>query len=253
MKSWLGKTIAAVRSAAQGKISVQSAVEHVVSPTVAAGEANVHENFFECSFLALGQLCKVDGRVNEYEIEFARQLMERMNLDKDNRQRAMKLFNQGKQMGRELGADIKALVARFGGSSQMTHLMAETMLQGAYADGTLSYQERAWLQNLCHWLNINHIQFGYIQQKVDAQRQVKQQAKRSVSKQAQMNQWYQVLGVTPGANLADVRLAYKRKISQYHPDKLAGMKASPEFSALYEFKARQIRDAYDQIVAAKEK
>ena len=44
---------------------------------------------------------------------------------------------------------------------------------------------------------------------------------------------------------AEIDLAYRRLISQYHPDKLAG--AAPELRAQAEKKARQINAAYDRI------
>ncbi|MQP74387.1 DnaJ domain-containing protein [Stenotrophomonas sp. MYb238] len=56
---------------------------------------------------------------------------------------------------------------------------------------------------------------------------------------------YRELGVTREASDAEIDLAYRRLISQYHPDKLAG--AAPELRAQAEKKARQINAAYDRI------
>ncbi|MTI73706.1 MAG: J domain-containing protein [Stenotrophomonas sp.] len=56
---------------------------------------------------------------------------------------------------------------------------------------------------------------------------------------------YRELGVTREASDAEIDLAYRRLISQYHPDKLAG--AAPELLAQAEKKARQINAAYDRI------
>ena len=56
---------------------------------------------------------------------------------------------------------------------------------------------------------------------------------------------YRELGVTRDATDAEIDLAYRRLISQYHPDKVAG--AAPELRAAAEKKARQINAAYDRI------
>jgi len=56
---------------------------------------------------------------------------------------------------------------------------------------------------------------------------------------------YRELGLTREASDAEVDLAYRRLISQYHPDKVAG--AAPELRAQAERKARQINAAYDRI------
>ncbi|WP_202843286.1 J domain-containing protein [Luteimonas saliphila] len=56
---------------------------------------------------------------------------------------------------------------------------------------------------------------------------------------------YRVLGVTSDASDAEIDQAYRRLMSQYHPDKVAG--AAPELRARAEDKAREINAAYDRI------
>jgi DnaJ-domain-containing protein 1 len=61
--------------------------------------------------------------------------------------------------------------------------------------------------------------------------------------------WHQVLGVSEQASLEDIRLAYQRKISQYHPDKLAGL--GPEFGVIAEARTKEINLAYQAALAAR--
>jgi len=56
---------------------------------------------------------------------------------------------------------------------------------------------------------------------------------------------YRELGLTGEATAAEIDLAYRRLISQFHPDKFAG--ASPEQRQQAEHRARQINTAYDRI------
>ena len=56
---------------------------------------------------------------------------------------------------------------------------------------------------------------------------------------------YRVLEVDPAASMAEVEAAYRRLISQYHPDKVAG--AAPELRDAAEKRAREINAAYDRI------
>lgn len=62
---------------------------------------------------------------------------------------------------------------------------------------------------------------------------------------------YRVFGLTEEASDAEVELAYRRLISQYHPDKLAG--AAPELQRQAEAKSRDINTAYDRIRAKRKK
>jgi len=56
---------------------------------------------------------------------------------------------------------------------------------------------------------------------------------------------YAELGLTADASDAQVDQAYRRLISQYHPDKVAG--AAPELRRQAETRARAINAAYDRI------
>ena len=56
---------------------------------------------------------------------------------------------------------------------------------------------------------------------------------------------YRVLGLTEEATDAEVDLAYRRLITQYHPDKLSG--AADELRRQAEARAREINGAYDRI------
>ena len=56
---------------------------------------------------------------------------------------------------------------------------------------------------------------------------------------------YRVFGLTEDASMAEIDQAYRRLISQYHPDRLAG--AAPELQRQAEATARDINAAYDRI------
>ena len=56
---------------------------------------------------------------------------------------------------------------------------------------------------------------------------------------------YAVQGLTSDASDAEIDQAYRRLISQYHPDKLAGV--APDLRRQAETKAGEINGAYDRI------
>ena len=55
--------------------------------------------------------------------------------------------------------------------------------------------------------------------------------------------WFEVLGVSEFSSREQITAAYKRKISEYHPDKVAKM--GSEIVALAELKSKQINAAYE--------
>lgn len=56
---------------------------------------------------------------------------------------------------------------------------------------------------------------------------------------------YVVLDIPESASMDDIEQAYRRKISDYHPDKVAN--AAPELKQLAEQRAREINAAYDAL------
>ena len=62
---------------------------------------------------------------------------------------------------------------------------------------------------------------------------------------------YRVFGLTADASDAEVDQAYRRLISQYHPDRLEG--AAPELRARAEARARELNAAYDRIKQLRKK
>jgi len=59
--------------------------------------------------------------------------------------------------------------------------------------------------------------------------------------------WHEVLGVAPSASSDEIRDAYKRKMSQYHPDKVASL--GEEFMEIAVNKSKEINMAYKKGMA----
>jgi DnaJ-domain-containing protein 1 len=55
--------------------------------------------------------------------------------------------------------------------------------------------------------------------------------------------WFEVLGVAETAEAAEIERAYRMKISQYHPDKVAQL--GEDIRQLAEAKSKEINAAYD--------
>ena len=57
------------------------------------------------------------------------------------------------------------------------------------------------------------------------------------------NNWFEILELSSNASKEEIVLAYKKKISQYHPDKVSSL--GSDLQALAEEKSKKINAAYD--------
>lgn len=60
-----------------------------------------------------------------------------------------------------------------------------------------------------------------------------------------LSEAYKVLGLQPSATDEEIERAYRRMISDYHPDKVAG--SAEEIKALAEQRSRAINQAYERL------
>jgi DnaJ-domain-containing protein 1 len=61
--------------------------------------------------------------------------------------------------------------------------------------------------------------------------------------------WHDVLGVSPDATHEQIVGAYRARMSEYHPDKVANL--GPDIRALAEQKAKEINAAYAEATAGR--
>ncbi|WP_252179316.1 co-chaperone DjlA [Endozoicomonas sp. 4G] len=208
--------------------------------------------FFQATFLAMGRLAKADGRVSEHEIEMASAIMNQMRLSPDQREAAINLFNQGKQPN----ADISAALAEFrrvAGSSTLIPLFLEIQLQAAYADGSLTQAERVVFRQICEQLGVSQISFELLHKRFQAQRAYYQAGGQQGGGWARpdsgqsLAKAYEVLGVEPAATDSEVKRAYRKLMSQHHPDKLVAKGLPEEMMEVAKQKTQEIQAAYDQV------
>lgn len=226
----------------------------------AGNQAQTQQAFFNATFLVMGYIAKADGRVSEAEIQAARTVMTRMGLNEALRQRAMELFTQGKQPDFNLDQTLSELLQACHHNKILLRMFVEMQMQAAQADGALSQAKQHVLQQICARLGFAPLNFvffedlfgfrqGYQQQ--GYQQDYRRGYQTSSRPQTSLKDAYTLLGVSETANDADVKRAYRRMMSQHHPDKLVSKGLPEEMIKLATQKTQNIKAAYDQICAAR--
>jgi len=227
--------------------------------------------FFTATFSVMGHIAKADGRVDKSEIALAQALMERMNLDDELRSLAIKLFNEGKQDG----FDAEALVLQFRQECQrrtsLYRMFVEILIQAALADGEMSAEEEVALLKVAGILGFTEFSYRQLEilvrysmgmnQAHEAGRGARGQhtgGGRSSGRRAapgsgrlSVKDACKVLGVETSDDKATVKRAYRRLMSQHHPDKLVSKGLPDEMIKLATDKTQHIQKAYERVKESK--
>lgn len=209
--------------------------------------------FFTATFSVMGKVAKVDGRVCEDEIGFARGVMEHMALSEEQRRVAMGLFTQGKSPEFDLDAALAQFRRECHGRSHLLRIFLEIQLQAAYADGRLDAVERRLLLHISESLGFSAREFEHLDAMVRFAREFTgaEAPPRQAPARDHLRDAYRVLGVSPDASPDEIKRAYRRLMNQHHPDKLIAKGLPEEMVRLATEKTQEIKTAYETIKTAR--
>jgi len=221
-------------------------------------QAQAQQAFFDTTFLVMGHIAKADGRVSEAELQAARIIMQRMNLNEQMRQRAMELFTQGKQSDFNLDQALANLVQACHRNKVLLRMFVEIQMQAMLAESSLSQTKQQILQKICQYLGFAPLNFTLFEHlfgfgrsaQDDYQQRTYRGAPRAHSRMS-VQDAYAVLNVPSTANDSEIKKAYRRLMSQNHPDKLVSKGLPEEMIKLATEKTQNIKAAYELICEAR--
>jgi DnaJ like chaperone protein len=160
---------------------------------------------------------------------------------------AIEHFTQGKGPDFRLTNAIDRLGNALAGRRDLKRAFIEIQLQALIASGGLDRAKRELLWRVARQLGMGRVELAQIEALVRAQQASAASSTRRFERD--LNEAYEVLGVKPDAAAKDIKLAYRRLMSQHHPDKLVARGLPESMKANAEQKTREIRAAYDRIKA----
>ncbi len=203
--------------------------------------------FFETTFSLMGHMAKADGRVSEDEIAQAEALMARMGMDESKRKEAIYLFKEGTGADYDMQATLSRFVAasRFRGDLKRNLIMF--LVEIAIADGEIHINEEDMLRRVANAINIDADSFEKMLEMLKAQRTFGGGAAGRASTADELANAYQALGVVSTASDKDIKKAYRKLMSQYHPDKMIAKGVPEDMLAMATEKTQEIQSAYEVI------
>jgi len=210
--------------------------------------------FFETAFMVMGYLAKADGRVSEEEISQAEALMGRLGLTPEHRQEAIELFKQGSKTDFQLEPTISNFISEGGRQHNLPTLLLEFLFSIALADGVLHPAEQDILARTASYLGVNARQFEKLLSMLMAQQSFaggQQSHFQQAPRLDELENAYKALGVASSDSDREIKKAYRRLMSQHHPDKLIAQGVPADMLKLATEKAQEIQVAYDLVKNAR--
>ncbi len=234
-------------------VLVGNVVDRGRSSFTPARRQHIEQQFFQTSFRLLGHLAKADGRVSEAEIAGTEDLMTRMGLTAEHRRQAINEFKTGTTTGFDLDREMDQFIAICGRQPRLQQALLSYLVMLSLADGQMHQAEEHVLRQVAQRLGMPAAVFDRLLQMIQAQASFHQSRYQSggagvgpASPQA-LAMAYQVLGVDQGASDAEIRKAYRKLISENHPDKLIGQGMPEDMVRMATERSQEIRAAYELI------
>jgi DnaJ like chaperone protein len=256
--SWYGKLIGAVLGAIIGRGLLGAIIGLLIghqfdrrssstSTRVTSDPRSLSVAFFRATFRAMGHVAKADGRVTPQEIDAARDAMRRFSLNGRDMRLAMDLYTEGKHPDFPLDAELRDLRAAAAGREDLTRLFVQIQLEAALQGEGLNPASRAILARMCDALGITALEFAALEAMARMRGRPAGPSQTAESASSRLADAYQALGVAAGANDAEVTLAYRRLVSQNHPDKLVANGLPESMIEAAHERTRRILEAYELI------
>ncbi|MDP5032336.1 MAG: co-chaperone DjlA [Paraglaciecola sp.] len=216
--------------------------------------------FFHTLFSVMGHIAKADGKVSDAEIKMATLLMNQMGLEGETRREAQEAFREGKANDFPLKQTVLEFKESCHGRRDVLQVYLEILIQAAYVDGTLDKAEQQILEKVAGYMGFSENDLLYLLSVFEAELRFRsaqgrnqgqgghssnQRRNTSYSAQQSIDDAYKILGMSPSDDDKSIKKAYRKLMSENHPDKLVSKGLPKQALELAKNKTQDIQAAYE--------
>ena len=202
--------------------------------------------FIVALFSMLAKMAKADGQVSKAEIQLVDDFIKNnLRLSGDDRQQAIKIFQNAKDDEYSI-YDYAQQYRQLIRNQAMREMVYRLLFAVAFADGELHPAEEKILKDIPASLGLHDSIFTAMFNEFARHGGAPAGA-------GGLKAHYDVLGVSEDVSDRELKLAYRRKAAEFHPDKIASKGLPEEFMRHAEDQMKSVTVAYDTIVAARKR
>ena len=232
---FLGGPLGAIAGAAFGSLASSRGQDKYSAQYGRRMNATEHAQmtFYVGAFSMLAKLSQADGEVTSEERAKVEEFMAQdLRLDENTKNSARQIFEAALGSRETFHGFANQFYREFRHRPQFFQLMIDIMLRVATADQAgLTSPEESLIQDAVHIFRLPEGSYQNMKARY---------VRRATSA-------YAVLGCSPEDSAETIKRAYRRLVSEYHPDKIAHRGLPEEFQQLASEKFREIQNAYDSI------
>lgn len=216
-----------------------------------ANSADKQKIFFETAFSVMGHVAKAKGQVTTQDIQVASAHMDQMNLHGQARVEAQAAFTKGKSESFKLTETLQEFVQVLHGERNVLQMFLAIQVQIAFADGHIDSKEKSMLYVIAENLGSSRFELDKLIAMMEGQQHFNQGHNNGHHGSNQHNSShgkedaYKVLGIEQSATDKEIKRAYRKLMSQNHPDKLASKGLPEAMMQVAKEKAQDIQQAYE--------
>lgn len=222
------------------------ALRHFVVGSLRVAQSQLIDSMFAI----MGALCKADKVVTRDEINAVQQIFGMLKLHGKLREQAKAAFNRGKQADFDLDAAVDNFAQISRGRGPLVQLFLQLQCMAVAADGRIDPAEHAMLVRIAQRLGLTEADVSQLEALLRAA-MGGPSATGGRPQEDRLADAYVALGITADARPAEIKRAYRKLISQNHPDKLAARGLPESMRPVAEERSRELNAAYDMIKSAR--
>jgi len=200
--------------------------------------------FLETLFILMGKLSKADGHISQDEIDHVERFIQKLGMTTEHRAQAIAWFKKGADQAFEIEPTYQRFMSVCGHTKDLKQVLLVYLIVMAMADGHLHPAEEALLTELASHLGYGTAAFKQLMDMVLKQSHFGGPRPNPAE---ELDDAYKALGVAKESSDQEIKRAYRKLMSQYHPDKLMGQGVPEDMIAVATEQAKEIQLAYDLI------
>ncbi len=206
--------------------------------------------FLETVFILMGKLAKADGHISQDEIDHVEQFIQKLGMSAEHRQQAIALFKQGADANFDIEPSLKKFIAICGNTNNLKQMLLVYLIVMALSDGHIHSAEEIMLKDIARHFGYDQAAFKQILDMVLNQSHF---AGGQTTSATSLEDAYKALGVSKESSDHEIKRAYRKLMSQYHPDKLMGQGVPEDMIAVATEQAKEVQVAYNLIATSRKK